>query len=232
MSDPRAPIFAFLRPHLKGKGWNDKAVREGMDFHLDRLGVPRAATAPAASSGTVTASTTETAASGAGVKPATVKGPLAMIVGTVAAASLFATIPLDEGKSLVAYRDIASIPTICFGDTKNVRMGMVETEEGCRRRLEAQLIAHAKPVMQCSERLSEPGRDWQRAAAVSLAYNIGVRAYCRSTVDRRFDAGNWRGACDAFLMWNKARVGGQLRPVRGLTLRRQREREICLKGLA
>lgn len=167
-----------------------------------------------------------------GYKPAsTTKGALTAIIGAVAATSLFTTIPEDEGYKLAAYRDIAGIPTICMGDTRNVRMGMVETPEGCVRRLEAQLVAHAKPVMQCSPRLKEPGRDWQRAAAVSLAYNIGVGAYCRSTVDRRFDAGDWRGGCDAFLRWNKARVNGKLRPVKGLTLRRQREREICLRGV-
>ena len=217
MSDPRAPLFSFLRPHLKGKGWNNKALREGMDAQLDRLGVPRASARVEAKP--------EAAPSGG------TRGALTAIVGAVAATSLFATIPEDEGYKLAAYRDIAGIPTICMGDTKNVRMGMVETPEGCMRRLEAQLIAHAKPVMQCSPRLNEPGRDWQRAAAVSLAYNIGVGAYCRSTVDRHFDAANWRAGCDAFLKWNKARVNGQLRPVRGLTARRQREREICLKGL-
>lgn len=220
MNDPRGPIFAFLRPHLKRPGWNDRALREGMDLHLDRLGAPRAAVASPGSA----AGAAESRASTPGIRPA---GPLAAIVGAVAATSLFASIPEDEGKSLAAYRDIVGVLTICYGDTKNVRPGMVETEAGCHRRLEAQLIAHAKPVMACSKRLAEPGRDWQRAAAVSLAYNIGVRAYCRSTVDRRFDAGDWRGGCDAFLMWNKA--GG--RAVRGLTLRRQRERQICLKGL-
>lgn len=61
----------------------------------------------------------------------------------------------------------------------------------------------------------------------ALIFNIGTGGFCRSTAARRFNAGNWRGGCDAFLMWNKA--GG--REVRGLTLRRQRERALCLKGL-
>lgn len=160
------------------------------------------------------------------------RGALAAIVGSLAATSLFATVPEDEGYRLTAYRDVAGIPTLCFGDTKNVRMGMVETPEGCMRRLEAQLLAHAKPVMACSPRLSEPGRDWQRAAAVSLAYNIGVAGYCRSSIDRRFDVGDWRGGCNAILLYDKARVRGKLQPVRGLTLRRQRERALCLKGIA
>lgn len=161
-----------------------------------------------------------------------IKGPLVAIVGTLAATSLLVSVPKEEGMEYKAYRDIAGIWTICAGDTNDVRPGLIETPEGCRQRLERQLVAHAKPVMSCTPRLSEPGRDWQRAAAVSLAYNIGVGAWCRSTADKRFDTGDWKGGCNAFLSWDKARVGGTLRSVHGLTKRRQREREICLKGLA
>lgn len=155
------------------------------------------------------------------------KGALVALLGVTAAAGLLVSIPEDEGTRYTAYRDVVGIWTICQGDTKNVAPGMVETKSGCQRRLEQQLLAHAKPVMACTPRLREDGRDYQRWAAVSLAYNIGTGAYCRSSIDRNFDAGNWRAGCDAFLKWNKA--GG--REVRGLTLRRQRERAICLKGL-
>lgn len=160
------------------------------------------------------------------------KGPLVAIVGAIAATSLFASVPKEEGTEYKAYRDIAGIWTVCQGDTKDVHPGLIETPEGCRQRLEMQLVAHARPVMACTPALSEPGRDYQRAAAVSLAYNIGVGAYCRSTPDRRFDVGDWRGACDSFLLYSKARVNGQLRTVQGLLGRRQRERAICLRGVA
>lgn len=46
MSDPRAQLFAFLRPYLKPPGFNDPALLEGLDHHLDLLGVPRAAPEP------------------------------------------------------------------------------------------------------------------------------------------------------------------------------------------
>jgi lysozyme len=160
-------------------------------------------------------------------RPGAKAGGLTAIIGSVAAGVLYVTIPEDEGTRYQAYRDIVGVLTICNGDTNDVRPGLVETREGCQRRLEQQLVAHAAPVMACTPRLKEPGRDYQRAAAVSLAYNVGVGAYCRSSVDRHFDAGNWRQGCDALLAWNKA--GG--RPVRGLTLRRQRERAICLRGV-
>lgn len=40
--NPRAPIFAFLSPYLKSPGWGNRELLEGMDKHLDLLGVPRA----------------------------------------------------------------------------------------------------------------------------------------------------------------------------------------------
>jgi lysozyme len=159
-------------------------------------------------------------------------GPLAAIVGSVAASSLLLTVPLHEGTSYKAYRDIAGIWTICQGDTKNVKAGLVETPEGCRARLERQLVIHAKGVMACTPRLAEEGHDWQRAAAVSLAYNIGVGAYCKSSIDKRFDAGLWKQGCNNFILYNKARVNGVLRVVKGLDTRRKDEIRICLKGLA
>jgi lysozyme len=159
-------------------------------------------------------------------------GPLAAIVGALAATSLFATVPEHEGTRYKAYKDIAGVWTVCQGDTNDVRPGLIETPEGCRQRLERQLVIHAKGVMACTPRLSEEGRDWQRAAATSLAYNIGVGAYCRSSIDKYFDTAQWKRGCDNFLAWNKARVNGVLRPVGGLTRRRIDERNLCLKGLS
>lgn len=152
---------------------------------------------------------------------------LAAIIGLGGAAILYVTVPKDEGTEYRAYRDIVGVWTICNGDTANVRPGMVETKAGCQDRLERQLIAHAKPVMACIPTLWDDGRDNQRAAIVSLAYNVGVAATCKSTAARWFRAREWRKGCDALMLWTKA--GG--REVRGLQLRREREREICLRGL-
>jgi lysozyme len=176
------------------------------------------------------------------------KSALVALVGTTAAIALAVLIPHDESGRKVeatvtrdgalvvthvsgpqyrkAYADIVGVWTICDGDTKNVRPGMVETEAGCTARLERQLIAHAKPVLECVPALRRPENQNRLVASVSLAYNIGTTGFCNSTAARRFNAGDWRGGCDAFLRWNKA--GG--REVLGLTLRRQRERALCLKA--
>ena len=41
----------------------------------------------------------------------------------------------------------------------------------------------------------------------------------------------WRQACDELPRWDKARVGGALVALPGLTKRRAAEREVCLAGL-
>ncbi|PJE29977.1 hypothetical protein CVM39_08810 [Pseudooceanicola antarcticus] len=61
---------------------------------------------------------------------------------------------------------------------------------------------------------------------------MGAGAFCGSSMSRRALAGDLAGACDALLMWNKARMKGRLQPVRGLTRRREAERDLCLQGLA
>lgn len=155
-------------------------------------------------------------------------GKFVAIVGAACAALAMPFVAGWEsgGKEhLVAYRDIVGVWTICDGDTQNVRPGMVETREGCEFRNDRQLAAHAAPVLACTPGLRD--RPHQLAAAVSLAYNIGTGGYCRSTVARRFNAGDFAGACDAFLMWNKA--GGRV--VRGLVNRRRAERAMCRTNL-
>ena len=70
-----------------------------------------------------------------------------------------------------------------------------------------------------------------RSASISLAYNIGTRAFCKSSARKAFDAGDWETACDKFLLWDKVRIDGVLKKSRGLANRRAEERELCLEGL-
>lgn len=157
----------------------------------------------------------------------TKKKTLAGIVGAAAAALLFSTVPAHEGEVLTTYYDPVGIATVCYGDTDPAMAipGVTYSREECLRSLERQLIAHAEPVLACTPGLKEHPN--QLAAAVSLAYNIGTNAYCRSTVARRFNSGDWAGACAAFTMWNKA--GGKV--LKGLVRRRADERALCERNL-
>ncbi|MEP2103104.1 MAG: lysozyme [Parasphingorhabdus sp.] len=127
-----------------------------------------------------------------------------------------------EGFRSVGYLDIVNVPTKCFGDTTGVTVGKKYTFAECEESISEEVLKHATGVINCTPGLRE--NPYQFAAATSLAYNIGIRGYCRSTVARRFNAGDWRGACNAFLMWNRA--GGRV--VQGLVNRRRDERRRCL----
>lgn len=175
--------------------------------------------------------TKKPAPSGSGASSRAPK-PLTALAITMGVAAAAITTPFvsnwESGgqQYLVPYRDIVGVWTQCDGETLGVTAASPkETAEGCALKLDKRLAGFAQAVVACTPSLR--GRDEAWAAATSLSYNIGTGAYCKSTVDRRFDTGDGRGACDAFLMWNKA--GG--REVAGLTNRRRAERALCLKGI-
>jgi lysozyme len=180
-------------------------------------------------------------------------GGLAAIVGLATAQMLLTSIPSDESgrkvrveidkagvakvhhvsgrQYLRAYLDMVGVATACDGLTsykgRKIRIGDQFTEDQCAVMLEEELVVHAKGVMQCTPglALTIPRRDHARFAAVSLAYNVGVGAYCGSTARVRFNAGQIGAACEAITWWNKA--GGKV--VNGLVARRKRERAECVK---
>lgn len=130
-----------------------------------------------------------------------------------------------EGVRTVAYRDIVGIPTVCFGETRGVKMGDRYTLDECKAMLGDGLVEFEHGMRAC---LKNPDAipDKPYVTFLSLSYNIGTRAFCGSTVARRANAGDIRGACNAIPMWNKA--GGRV--VKGLVNRRAEERQICLEG--
>ncbi|CUI09417.1 Lysozyme [Janthinobacterium sp. CG23_2] len=128
-----------------------------------------------------------------------------------------------EGLRLAAYRDPVGIPTICFGETKGVRLGQTATLEQCQAMLAASLQLANHAVDDC---IRAPLPDYRRAALVSFAYNVGQTSLCGSTLARKLNAGDTLGGCDELLRWTYAK--GIKLP--GLVKRRQAERNMCLVG--
>lgn len=158
------------------------------------------------------------------------KGGLAA-AAAVALTMAVTTLKTDEGKKNVGYLDIAKIPTECYGHTgPEVRVGRWRSDAECEALLIADAREHMAGALRCTPEIAD--RPPVLAAVTRLTFNIGVAGYCGSSIARRFKAGDLRGGCDAFLLWNKARVAGRLQEVRGLTNRRQSERAMCLQGLA
>lgn len=116
------------------------------------------------------------------------------------------------------------VPTIGFGTTEGVKMGDRITPPKALERALRDVGKFEGAVKGC---VTVPLSQNEYDAAVQLSYNIGVTAFCGSTVVKRWNAGDYAGGCEAFLLWVKA--GGRV--VQGLVNRRERERRLCL-GLA
>ena len=127
-----------------------------------------------------------------------------------------------EGCRLTAYRCAAGKLTIGFGSTTEVREGQTITQAQADELLRDDLAFFESHVTRALEGLDYTSN--QFSAMVCLAYNIGVSAFLRSSVLRRFKAGDISAAAEAFLMWNQA--GGKV--LAGLTRRRNAERKLFL----
>lgn len=142
-----------------------------------------------------------------------------------------------EGRSLRAYLDTLPtkpVWTICDGDTQNVKPGMVETPEGCDRRLVTRMESEFRPALvACIAGWADKPLSW-RTMMLSLAWNIGEARACASSAARLGRAGRYVESCRAATAWNKA--GGRV--LIGLKRRREfgdetrmGEHELCREGL-
>lgn len=67
----------------------------------------------------------------------------------------------------------------------------------------------------------------QRGALVSFIFNIGAEAFKESTLRALLNAGDYKNAAIQFARWNKC----QGKVLKGLTLRREAERELFLTAV-
>jgi lysozyme len=147
---------------------------------------------------------------------------------TVAALTLSAAglvgIALDEGYTDRAIIPVpGDVPTVGFGTTGGVRLGDTITPPRALQRLAADASRFEQAVRRCAP---VPMHPHEFDAWVSFTYNVGENAFCESTAARKLNDFDYIGACDEMLRWVNA--GG--RQVRGLVLRRERERAQCLGG--
>ena len=131
-----------------------------------------------------------------------------------------------EGVILSRYKDPVGIPTACVGETDKEVVGFKQlfTRDECIAVMGASLYAHAVELDKCVKR---PIARHEAAAILSLSYNIGVSAFCKSTLARLMNSGapasQW---CQEFDKWVFAK-GIKLR---GLVKRRAAERRMCETG--
>lgn len=155
------------------------------------------------------------------------RGPRTAVAALVLAASTLVGIGLSESYTDKAVIPVpGDVPTKGFGTTTNpdgsrVRMGDTTTPP----RALVDLLRDASKFEQAVKRCAPvPMYPWEFSSFVQLTYNIGEGAFCGSTLAKKLNARDYAGACREIPRWDKV----QGRPVRGLTLRRQREYAECM----
>lgn len=149
-----------------------------------------------------------------------------LAIGATAGALSLATAVVSyyEGYQPTAYRDPVGVATICYGHTATARMGQTLSQAQCTQLLQADLgTAFAAVDRRAQVELPPP----TRAALASFVYNVGEGAFARSTLLRKLNTGDLRGACHELSRW----VYASGRKLNGLVKRRATERELCLKGI-
>jgi len=137
-------------------------------------------------------------------------------------------IPKHEGCYLKVYKDIAGLETIGYGHLikpgENFSKGITHEEalELLKKDTDEAIDAIKRYI---KIELTQNQFD----ALVSFTFNVGGGALKRSTLLKLINSGNTEGIRDSFLMWNKARVEGKLRSVKGLTIRREKEARLFLE---
>lgn len=127
----------------------------------------------------------------------------------------------------------AGVPTIGYGTTKYPDGRKVTlkdpsvTREQATRYLQSDLIDAENDV---TKAVKVPLSQGQFDALVDFVYNLGAGALLNSTLLRYLNSGDYKSAGNEFPKWNKARVGGILKELPGLTKRRKAEQVLFNGG--
>ena len=137
-------------------------------------------------------------------------------------ASVLVGIALEEHFTPKAMIPVpGDVPTIGFGTTEGGKMGDTITPERALVRLLKDTDKFAAAVKRCAP---VPMHQYEFDAYVSLTYNIGEAAFCKSTLAKKLNAYDYEGACKEILKWDKFKG----KPLKGLTNRREREYAKCI----
>lgn len=113
------------------------------------------------------------------------------------------------------------VPTIGFGTTSGVKLGDTTTPPKALARALTDIQTFEDALKQC---VKVPLTQNEYDAYLQLSYNIGSSAFCGSTLVKKLNTYDYTGACLAIKSWDKFRG----KPLRGLTLRREREYQQCI----
>lgn len=156
------------------------------------------------------------------------------IASLAASAAAFVGILSHEGYSEKAYPDPTygtKVPTAGFGSTgpditMQTRLPPVQAAQRALRDVQ-KFEGHLKGCIKVP--LSQAEYD----GYVSLAYNIGPSAFCKSGIVRELNQGNYRAACTQILRWkySNGHDCSKSSKCRGLWVRRVNEYQQCWRAV-
>ncbi|CAK6595688.1 endolysin [Klebsiella phage vB_Kpl_K39PH122C2] len=121
----------------------------------------------------------------------------ALTGATMLGGAITGVIQHNEGLSLTAYKDSAGIPTICYGETKGVKMGQKATLSDCQKQLIQSAGEHAKALDGLPMQLS----DVALLGALDFTYNVGVAGFSGSKVKADLKRLDYAAAARSVLEW-------------------------------
>jgi len=126
-----------------------------------------------------------------------------------------------EGCRLKAYKCPAGVSTIGYGHTNKVLMGDEITQAEAERLLKEDLLIHENNV---SRLVKVPLTQCQFDALVCFEYNVGYGNFSSSTMLKKINAKDYKGAADQFDKW----IYANKKILPGLVKRRKAEKDLFL----
>lgn len=149
------------------------------------------------------------------------KFPRKSVIAISLSAAAFVGIAINEGYREQAYEPVpGDVPTIGFGTTEGVRLGDSITPTAALVKALGDVTESSEAVKRC---VKVDLHQYEFDAYVSLTYNIGQGAFCKSTLVKELNLQHYEEACRQILRWDKFKG----KTLKGLSKRRVAEYKIC-----
>jgi lysozyme len=158
-----------------------------------------------------------------------IKRTRTLVAGLSLSAAALVGIAVHEGYRDEAYIPVpGDVPTIGFGTTGGVKPGDRTDPVTALQRALTDIEQFEGALKQC---VTVPLHQHEYDVFVSFSYNVGSSAFCKSTLVRKLNTGDYAGACDELLRWRFFQGKDCAVPANrcsGLWKRRQDEHAACL----
>ncbi len=136
----------------------------------------------------------------------------------------------EEGCRLKAYQCSANVWSAGLGHTQGVSSETVLTEQQAAEHF-VQDVSQAEAVVK--KHLTQTPTQYEYDMMVSFVFNLGSGNFTRSTLLKKFNAGDRAGACKEYPRWvfvngKNCRVASN--NCAGIPKRRETEKQVCLHG--